>query len=44
MPKSIPIFLGHIKPNYQNQLSQEIDALGNERVSLLSSDDVSFVF
>ncbi len=44
MPLSVPIFLGHIKPNYQTQLSQEIDALGNDRLSLLSSDDISFVF
>lgn len=44
MPKEVPIFLGHLKPNFQAELSQEIDALGNERVSLLSSDDVSYVF
>ena len=44
MPEEVPIFLGHLKPNFQAQLSQEIDALGNERVSLLSSDDVSYVF
>ena len=44
MPGEVPIFLGHLKPNFQAQLSQEIDALGNERISLLSSDDVSYVF
>lgn len=44
MPKDVPIFLGHIKPNYQTQLSAEVDSLGNDRISLLSSDDVSFVF
>lgn len=44
MPKEVPIFLGHLKPNFQGELSQEIDALGNERLSLLSSDDVSYVF
>ena len=44
MPTEVPIFLGHLKPNFQAQLSQEIDAIGNERFSLLSSDDVSYVF
>jgi ribonuclease BN (tRNA processing enzyme) len=44
MPDTVPIFLGHIKPNYQGKLSQEVDAIGNDRISLLSSDDVSFVF
>lgn len=44
MPENIPIFLGHIKPNFQAKLSQQVDALENERISLLSSDDVSFVF
>jgi len=44
MPDDVPIFLGHLKPNFQAELSQEINAMGNERVSLLSSDDVSYVF
>ncbi len=44
MPPEVPVFLGHIKPNYQNQLNDEVDALGHDRVTLLSSDDVSFVF
>ncbi len=44
MPLDVPIFLGHVKPNFQTKLSLEVDALGNDRISLLSSDDVSFVF
>jgi len=44
MPAEVPVFLGHIKPNFQNQLNDEIDALSHERITLLSSDDVSFVF
>ncbi len=44
MPKGIPIFLGHLKPNYQTQLIQEISSLNNERISVLSSDDTSYVF
>jgi ribonuclease BN (tRNA processing enzyme) len=44
MPPTIPIFLGHIKPNYQTQLFQEIAELGIGRITLLGSDDTSFVF
>lgn len=44
MPKDIPIFLGHLKPNYQAQLFQEISQLNNERITVLSSDDTSYVF
>lgn len=44
MPLKVPIFLGHVKPNFQGKLSQEVDALNNDRISLLSSDEVSFVF
>lgn len=44
MPGDVPIFLGHLKPNYQQQLIQEVDELRNERISLLTADDTSFVF
>lgn len=44
MPADVPVFLGHIKPNFQNQLNDEVDALSHDRITLLSSDDVSFVF
>lgn len=44
MPADVPIFLGHLKPNFQNQLFKEIDLLGNERISVLGSDDTSYVF
>jgi ribonuclease BN (tRNA processing enzyme) len=44
MPKDIPIFLGHLKPNYQAQLFQEIEALGNDRISIMGTDDTSYVF
>ncbi len=44
MPKEVPIFLGHLKPNYQAEISLEIDALNNDRISVLGDDDVSFVF
>lgn len=43
MPKEIPIFVGHLKPNYQTQLMQEIEDLGIDRITLLTSDDSSFV-
>lgn len=44
MPGNVPIFLGHLKPNYQDVLFQEIDALRNERVIVMGDDDTSFVF
>ncbi|MBT7610473.1 MAG: 3',5'-cyclic-nucleotide phosphodiesterase [Bacteriovoracaceae bacterium] len=44
MPVDVPIFLGHLKPNYQSLLFQEIDNIGNNRISLLGSDDTSYVF
>jgi len=44
MPKDVPIFLGHLKPNYQDLLFQEIDALRNGRIKILGSDNTSFVF
>ena len=44
MPPKVPIFLGHMKPTHQPDISAEIDAIGNERFNLLANDDVSFVF
>ncbi len=44
MPADLPIFLGHLKPNYQAQLFQEIANLNNERITILGSDDTSYVF
>lgn len=44
MPKDIPIFLGHLKPNYQQQLFKEINELGNARINFLGSDNKEYVF
>lgn len=44
MPEKPPIFLGHLKPNYQVELFKEIKALNNDRISILSSDDTSYIF
>lgn len=44
MPKDLPIFLGHLKPNFQHQLFQEIAELNEERITLLGSSDTSYVF
>ena len=43
MPKGVPIFLGHLKPNYQDILFQEIDGIGSDRITLLGSDDTSYM-
>ena len=44
MPADVPIFLGHLKPNYQSQLFKEIDEIQNERITILGSGDTSYVF
>ena len=44
MPKEIPIFLGHLKPNFQSQLFKEIAEIGDERITILGSRDTSYIF
>ncbi len=44
MPKNVPIFLGHLKPNFQSQLFKEIEEIGDDRITILSSSDTSFIF
>jgi len=44
MPKNVPIFLGHLKPNFQHQLFAEIEELNEERITILGSSDTSYVF
>jgi cAMP phosphodiesterase len=44
MPKDVPIFLGHLKPNFQSQLFKEIEEIGEERITILGSSDTSYIF
>ena len=44
MPGKVPVYLGHLKPNYQEQLIQEITDLGEPRLHILYADDVRFNF
>ena len=44
MPKDVPIFLGHLKPNFQSQLFKEIAEIKDERITILGSGDTSYVF
>lgn len=45
MPVDVPIFLGHLKPNFQHELFTEIEALGHgDRLTVLGSSDTSYVF
>ena len=44
MPGKVPVYLGHLKPNYQEQLIQEITDLGESRLHILYADDVRFNF
>lgn len=44
MPDKVPVYLGHLKPNYQEQLIQEITELNEPRLHILYADDVRFNF
>ncbi|MBT4793155.1 MAG: 3',5'-cyclic-nucleotide phosphodiesterase [Halobacteriovoraceae bacterium] len=44
MPKDIPIYLGHLKPNYQELLIQEITDLHEPRLHIMYADDVRYNF
>ncbi len=44
MPADVPIFLGHLKPNFQELLYKEIGSIGCDRLNVLGSDDTSYVF
>ena len=44
MPPHTPIFLGHLKPNYEAQIKKEIAALNNERISILGSEGIVYSF
>ncbi|MBD64274.1 MAG: 3',5'-cyclic-nucleotide phosphodiesterase [Halobacteriovoraceae bacterium] len=44
MPKDVPVYLGHLKPNYQEQLIQEITDLGEPRLHIMYADDVRYQF
>ncbi len=44
MPKDIPIYLGHLKPNYQEELIQEINDLQEPRLHIMYADDVRYSF
>ena len=44
MPEIVPVYLGHLKPNYQEQLIQEITDLGESRLHIMYADDVRYNF
>ena len=44
MPLDIPIFVGHLKPNFQAELYQQIEKLKCQRINVLGADDTSYVF
>lgn len=44
MPKDVPVYLGHLKPNYQEELIQEITDLQEPRLHIMYADDVRFNF
>ena len=44
MPKDVPVYLGHLKPNYQEELIQEITDLKESRLHIMYADDVRWSF
>ena len=44
MPPNLPIYLGHIKPHFQEEIISEVTSLNNSRLHLLYADDVRFNF
>jgi ribonuclease BN (tRNA processing enzyme) len=44
MPSSIPIYLGHLKPNFEKQLIAEIQELEEERFHILGSENRIYHF
>lgn len=44
MPPEIPVFLGHLKPNFQDELFLEIDQIKSDRLSCLGIDNTSYLF
>lgn len=44
MPADVPIFLGHLKPNYSDEIFKEIAEIGNSRLNIMGMDDASYVF
>lgn len=45
MPAGVPIYLGHLKPNYLEELNKEIEAInGDKRLHILKSDNHEFKF
>ena len=44
MPGKVPIYLGHLKPNYEKVITQEIQALNEKRVTLLKKDGIVLEF
>lgn len=44
MPPTVPIFLGHLKPNHQTKLYEEIEEIKCDRLVILGSDDRSYLF
>lgn len=44
MPKNIPIVLSHLKPNYRQDILNQIREMGEDRISVLEKDGTVFNF
>ena len=44
MPEDVPIFIGHLKPNFLEELNDEINSLDNDRLHIMGSDNAVITF
>lgn len=44
MPGDIPIYLGHLKPNFRQELLKEINDLGESRLNIMDGDNLVYNF
>lgn len=44
MPAGVPIYLGHLKPNYHDDLNKQIQALGEKRIHVMDADNLLYHF
>jgi hypothetical protein len=42
MPAGVPIFVGHLKPNYRSEICDEVEAIEDERITIIG-DDTSYI-
>lgn len=44
MPENVPVYLGHLKPNFRKELLEEIEALNDSRLHIMDADNLVYHF